>query len=111
MQREEACEVTLDAIAKIQRNVSLVLGAKAVEAEKVKNWMLHHIHEGTYTTHLERLTTSLQVHELQIEVIDGLTKMLNGLSRNIRAILNPETEDAGGMLPFGEGFGSGDQSG
>ena len=111
MQREEACEVTLDAIAKIQRNVSLMLGAKAVEADKVKNWMLHHITEGTYTTHMDRLATCLQVHELQIEVIDGLTKMMNGLSRNMRAILNPETDDAGGMMSFGGGFGPEEQNG
>lgn len=111
MQREDACLMTLDAIAKIQWNVSLIIGAKAVEAEKVKNWMVEHITEGTYTTHTDRLTTCLQIHEMQIEVIDGLTKMLNGLNRSMRAILNPESEESGGVMSFGGNFGAEDQDG
>lgn len=111
MQREDAYLLTLDAIAKIQRNVSLIVGAKAIEAEKVKNWMIEHITEGTYTTHADRLMTCLQIHEMQIEVIDGLTKMLNGLCRSMRAILNPETEESGGMMPFGANFSGEDQGG
>ena len=107
MEREATYEVTLDAFAKVQRNVSIILGAKALEAEKVRNWVLNHIVEGTYAIEMERLSHCLQIHEQQVEVIDGITKMFNGLGRNLRAILNPEPEeDGGGMLPFGSGFGS-----
>lgn len=106
-EREATYEVTLDAFSRVQRDVSMILGAKAIEAEKVKSWILNHIVEGTFSTDAERLTQCLQVHEQQIEVIDGITKMFNGLGRNLRAILNPEPEEEGeGLLPFGSGFGS-----
>jgi len=111
MEREEAFEIILDAIAKIQRDVSLMLGAKAVEAEKVKSWVMNHIHEGTYATHADRMAACLQAHELQVEVIDGLTKMWNGLSRNLRAVLNPEPEEDSGVMSFGGDFGAGEQDG
>lgn len=106
MEREATYEVTLDAFSRVQRDVSIILGAKAVEAEKVRSWILNHFVEGTYPTDLERLTQCLQIHEQQIEVIDGITKLFNGLGRNLRAILNPEPEeDAGGMMSFGNAFG------
>lgn len=112
MEREEAYDLTLDAIAKIQRDVSLIIGAKAIEAEKVRNWLLEHINEGAYRAHTDRLATGIQIHEMQIEVIDGMTKMLNGLSRSMRAIMNPEPEDnSAAMMPFAGSFGAEDQAG
>ena len=106
MEREVAYEVTLEAFSRVQRDVSMILGAKAIEAEKVRNWILNHFVEGTYPTDLDRLSQCLQIHEQQIEAIDGITKLFNGLGRNLRAILNPESEeDGGGMMPFGNAFG------
>jgi hypothetical protein len=107
MTREEAFEQTLEAIASIQSSIALMLGAKAMEAEKVRNWMLEHLKSGTLESHVERLGASLQIHEQHIEVIDGLAKLCNGLSRSMRVILHPdETDDSGGMS-----FGSQDQGG
>ncbi|MBW5447384.1 restriction endonuclease subunit S [Cohnella sp. CFH 77786] len=100
---EDALKTTLGAIAGIQRNVSLMLGAKAAEAEKVRNWLVQHLNEGVFQSHSERLGVCLQIHEQQIEVIDGLTKLCNALSRNMRIILHPEQDqdDGHGM---GAGF-------
>ncbi|WP_276354151.1 restriction endonuclease subunit S [Cohnella caldifontis] len=101
---EEAFETTLDAISKIQRDVSMMLGAKAVEAEKVRNWVLNHVKEGVFQTQLDRFSTSMQFHEQQIEVIDGLAKMCNGLSRSMRIILHPDQDENQGMPPFPGGY-------
>ncbi|WP_373229485.1 restriction endonuclease subunit S [Cohnella sp.] len=92
MRREEAYHLTLDAIAKLQWNVMMILEAKATEAEKIRNWICTHMTNDTYVTHHEQLSTCLQLHEQNIEVIDGLTKLCNGLSRNMKVILNPDND-------------------
>jgi hypothetical protein len=97
MEREEAFVATLNAIAKIQRNVALMLGAKATEAEKVRAWLLHHLKDGVIPSHEDRLAVCLQIHEQQIEVIDGLTKLCGGLSRNMKIILHPDAPEPQGM--------------
>ncbi|QMV40812.1 restriction endonuclease subunit S [Cohnella cholangitidis] len=94
MSREEAYHITLDAIAKMQWNVSLILEAKATEAEKVRNWLCTHITNGTYEAHNDQLSTSLQFNEQNVEIIDGLTKLCNGLSRNMKVIINPDSEES-----------------
>jgi hypothetical protein len=45
----------------------------------------------------------MQFNEQQVEIIDGLTKLCNGLTRNMKAILEPEgdSEDMGGMGGLG----------
>ena len=107
MTREEAYHNTLDAIAKIQWNVAMILEAKATEAEKVRNWILNHITHGVYDAHGEQLAACLLFHEQNVEVIEGLTKLCNGLSRNLKEIINPDTDDSGAMSSFMSGFGSG----
>jgi hypothetical protein len=94
MKREEAYQLTLDSIAKLQWNVVLILEAKATEAEKVRNWICTHITNDTYEAHNDQLTTCLQLHEQNIEVIEGLTKLCNGLSHNMKIILNPDRDDS-----------------
>jgi hypothetical protein len=94
MKREEAYHLTLDAIAKIQWNVAMILEAKATEAEKVRNWLCTHITNDTYVAHQDQLTTSLQLHEQNIEVIEGLTKLCNGLSHNLKIILHPDGDES-----------------
>jgi hypothetical protein len=108
MRREDAYHLTLDAIAKMQWNVAMILEAKATEAEKVRNWLITHITNDTYETHMDQLSTSLQIHEQNIEVIDGLTKLCNGLSRNLKVILNPYSDESGGLPSMMGGFDSGD---
>lgn len=54
MSREQAMIHMLDAASKMQRNVSMILEAKAVEAEKVRNWALNHL----APTHLTPMKSS-----------------------------------------------------
>ncbi|BBI35019.1 restriction endonuclease subunit S [Cohnella abietis] len=109
MKREEAYHLTLDALAKMQWNVAMILEAKATEAEKVRNWILTHITNDTFDAHNDQLTTSLQFHEQNIEIIDGLTKLCNGLSRNMKVILNPDGDSSDNMASMFGGLDSGDQ--
>jgi len=108
--REQAYQSMLDAAAKIQWNVSMILEAKAVEAEKVRNWALNHLSEQAFTSHTELLKESLGIHDSLVDVLDGLTKLENGLAHNLKVVLNREAE-GGGMGGFGGGddqFGNGD---
>ncbi|GIO11051.1 hypothetical protein J19TS2_06060 [Cohnella xylanilytica] len=107
MNREQAYHLTLDALAKLQWNTAMILEAKATEAEKVRNWLLTHITGDTYVAHSDQLSTSLKIHEQNVELIDGLTKLCHGLNRNMKAILEPEGDDAG-MGSLMEGLNTGD---
>ncbi|MFC4596962.1 restriction endonuclease subunit S [Cohnella hongkongensis] len=109
MNREEAYHLTLDAIAKMQWNVAMILEAKAAEAEKVRNWLCTHITKDTYEAHNDQLTTCMLWNEQNIEVVDGLTKLCNGLSRNMKVILNPDTEESDGIGSMLGGFDMGDR--
>ncbi|WEK53350.1 MAG: restriction endonuclease subunit S [Candidatus Cohnella colombiensis] len=110
MRREDAYHVTLDALAKLQWNIAMILEAKATESEKVRNWMLMHLTNDTYEGHQEQLLTCLQLNEQNVEVIDGLTKLCNGLSRNLKLILNPDTDSGDVMSSFMGGNSLGDSS-
>lgn len=98
MQREEAYHLTLDAISKLQWNVVMILEAKATEAEKVRNWICTHMTNDTYAAHQDKLSSCLQLHEQNIEVIDGLTKLCNGLSRNMKIILDPDEDESNNSM-------------
>lgn len=98
MDREQAYHLTLDALAKLHWNTAMILEAKATEAEKVRNWLLTHVTGDTWVVHSEQLAASLQFHEQNVELIDGLTKLCHGLNRNMKAILQPEDSDAGGGM-------------
>ncbi|WP_123039499.1 restriction endonuclease subunit S [Cohnella candidum] len=96
---ERAFATTLQSLADIQRNISLVLGAKAAESEKVRGWLQYHLKEPIFETNTDRLSVCMLIHEQQIEVIEGLAKLCNGLSRNMKLILHPDQvdgQDAGG---------------
>jgi len=94
MTREEAGRVALDALAKIQWNVSMILEAKAVETEKVRNWLVNHLTHHTFTSHQDQMTASLQFGNLNVQVIDGLAKVLGGLTRNFKAALQTGSDGA-----------------
>lgn len=110
MNREEAFLTILDATAKMQFHVAGMLESKAVEAEKVRNWLILHIRDEAFARYDEQLKQTLDVHELLVEVIDGITKMESGLARNIEVVLNRTEADSGGG-GFGEFFSSGDGGG
>lgn len=109
MKREDAYHLTLDAIAKMQWNVALILEAKATEAEKVRNWLCTHITNDTYVAHNDQLSTCLKINKQNVDIIDGLTKLCNGLSRNMKVILNPETDESDNMASMFDGMESGDR--
>jgi hypothetical protein len=108
MDRERAYHLTLDALAKLQWNTAMILEAKATGAEEVRNWLLTHVTGDSYDAHSEQLSTSLQFHEQNVELIDGLTKLCHGLNRNMKAILQPEGDENGGMSSFVGGLEAGD---
>ncbi|WP_166240440.1 restriction endonuclease subunit S [Paenibacillus turpanensis] len=102
MEREQSYMTILDAMAKIQFNVSLILEAKAAEAEKSRNWVCGQIHSASFEAHEDGVKHSLDFHEQLIEVIDGITKMENSLARNMKLVLGHENEDSSS----GGGFGN-----
>jgi hypothetical protein len=109
MRREDAYHLTLDAIAKMQWNVAMILEAKATEAEKVRNWLCTHITNDTFVSHQDQLSTSLQLHEQNIEVIDGLTKLCNGLGRNLKVILSPDGDESERIASMFGGMDTGEK--
>lgn len=102
MSRESAYARMLDASAKLQANVALILEAKAVEAEKVRAWLCNHVSPDAYAEQQDHLKDTLGVHEQLIEVIDGLTKLNQGMTNVLKAALQQDERGGGGY--FG-GFG------
>ncbi|MEK4977021.1 hypothetical protein MHI43_07165 [Paenibacillus sp. FSL H8-0457] len=95
--KEESFMRILDASVTIQYNTYLILQGKAVEAEKVCQWVLTQ-----YPRSKGELKDSLSIHEQIVEQIEGLTKIGSGLCRNLRIILGTDAEqdDAMGFDAF-----------
>jgi hypothetical protein len=110
MSREQSFLKMLEATANIQWNISMILEAKAVEAEKLRNWILNHVVEESFADHEKQLAHPLDVHDQLIEVIEGLTKLQSGFSNNLKTIL-PEEEDGDDGGGFGDMFGGMDYEG
>ncbi|CQR57979.1 hypothetical protein [Paenibacillus riograndensis] len=111
MSREKAYLQMLESSATIQWNIAMILEAKAVEAEKVKQWTQHHIHAKAFDSHEEQLKGPISIHEVIVEMVEGLTKLENGLYSNLKAVLGSGEEGGegfGGMS--GEGFDFGEDS-
>ncbi|WP_025692260.1 hypothetical protein [Paenibacillus zanthoxyli] len=96
MSREEAYLKMLESTATIQWNIAMILEAKAVEAEKVKEWTHHHIHPRAFDTHEDQLKESLSIHDAIVELVEGLTKLENGLCSNLKAMLDTGEDEGGG---------------
>ncbi|GAB6991511.1 hypothetical protein [Paenibacillus pini] len=111
MSREQAFLHMLDAASKIQWNIAMILEAKAVEAEKVRNWTLHHLNADAFTSHEDQLNEPLQVHSQIVELLEGLTKLEIGLCSNLKVVLAQDegySGDSGGSNGFGGDFDLGD---
>jgi hypothetical protein len=111
LNREQAYIAMLGVAAKMQFEVSLILEAKAMEAEKAKNWLCNHLSSAGFDDYEVQLTQALDIHQQMIDVIDGLTKLENGLGKNLMIVLghNESGEDGG----YGGGhhiFGMGGKS-
>ncbi len=109
MEREQAYEVILGAMANIQFNISLILEAKAYEAEKSRNWVCGRIDSGCFSNHEDPVKYSMEYHEQLVEVIEGITKMEEGLARNLKVVLGQDQADSssggygdlGGLMGLG----------
>lgn len=97
MSREQAYLKMLESSATLQWNIAMILEAKAVEAEKVKQWTHHHIHARAFSSHEEQLKETLGIHEMIVELVEGLTKLENGLCNNLKAVLDTGEEEGGGF--------------
>ncbi|MHA6534636.1 restriction endonuclease subunit S [Paenibacillus sp. BAC0078] len=111
MSREKAYLQMLESTATIQWNIAMILEAKAVEAEKVKQWTQHHIHPRAFDSHEDQLKQSISIHEVVVELVEGLTKLENGLYSNLKAVLGSGEEESGGLGALtSEGFDFGEDS-
>ncbi|MFD2612385.1 restriction endonuclease subunit S [Paenibacillus gansuensis] len=102
MDRNQSFLQMLEAVSSIQYNISLILEAKAREAEKTKKWICNHLLSTSYTEHTEQLSAPLKFHAKMTESIDGLAKLENSLARNLKVVLNKNQ----GSSDFGD-FGGG----
>jgi hypothetical protein len=57
----------LDAAAKIQYNVTLILEVKALHAEKSRNWICNHLSVGAYSSNLDQVKQTVNIHEQLIQ--------------------------------------------
>ncbi|MEW9700269.1 restriction endonuclease subunit S [Paenibacillus sp. SI8] len=110
MNRSDLYLHMLDATAKLQYEIALILEARAVEAEKSRNWICLHINSTNLEGHENQMKQTGEIHEHVIELIDGLTKMENSLNRHLQALLNQNdsgsgSDNSGGLenlFSFGE---------
>lgn len=91
MSKEESLMRMLDAAVAIQRETSLILEGKAVEAEKVREWVV-----SQEPSAMNGLKDTLTIHEQIVEQIEGLTRIGSGLCRNLRIAIGTEERSAGG---------------
>jgi hypothetical protein len=111
LNREEAYLSMLNATAKMQYNISLILEAKALEAEKTKHWLCSHLEGSSFNGHEEQLIQAVAIHLQIVDVIDGLTKLENELGKNLKIILDQDEDSESGGFGGGNGlFGLGGQS-
>jgi hypothetical protein len=110
--RTESYLSILDAMVKIQYNVALILEAKAVHAEKSRNWICNHLSTAAYEDNAAHIKESQNIHEQLLSVIEGITKMEVAFSKHMGVLLAKGEEDssrsAGGL---GDLFGLGSDVG
>lgn len=97
MSREQSLILMLDAAAKMQWNIALILEAKAIEAEKVRNWALNHLNGEAFLTHGDQVAEPLKMHDQLVEMLEGLTRMETGLCNNLKAVMVDNSAEEGGM--------------
>ena len=98
MSREQAYLRMLNAAAKMEWNVAMILEAKAVEAEKMRNWLINHVTSDAFADHESQVKQPIGVHEHVLETLDGLTKLHRGLTGVMKAVLGGHEEAGGGMF-------------
>ena len=96
MSREKSLQRILAAGAQIQLHLSYILAAKALEIAKSRNWTCSHLMPHTYENHKKQTVESLKFHEQLVELLDGITKVENGLAKNLGIVLGEDGTDAMG---------------
>ncbi|MNP58511.1 hypothetical protein D3C76_1534340 [compost metagenome] len=71
--------------------------AKAIEAEKVRNWALNHLNGEAFLTHGDQVAEPLKMHDQLVEMLEGLTRMETGLCNNLKAVMVDNSAEEGGM--------------
>lgn len=98
MSREQAYLRMLNAAANMEWNVAMILEAKAVEAEKMKNWLINHVTSDAFTDHESQVKQPLGVHEHVLETLEGLTKLNRGLTGVFKALVGGDEDGDDGNL-------------
>jgi len=98
MNREGSMIKILTANSRLQKHMSIILEAKTKEIEKARNWLYNHVHENGYPDEIHQLRDPLKLHQYIVGVIDGITKVENGLAKNMGILLNSGAEAVGEEL-------------
>lgn len=83
----------LNASASMQWNMAIMLEAKALEAEKARNWICGHCTSEAFDADQQQFRQSIQVHDQIVEVIEGITKYNQGMVAMLRAVLQSDEDD------------------
>ncbi|WP_169085341.1 restriction endonuclease subunit S [Paenibacillus sp. PL91] len=114
MNREHAYLRMLSSTASIQKNIAIMLEAKALEAEKTRSWICNHLHSDNFNSQQAQLDQSLQMHDQVIEAIDGIAKVNHGIVSIMKAVLQQEEEESEGygesMPSLGNGISFGNKN-
>jgi hypothetical protein len=94
--KEQSLTRILAAGAQIQMHLSYILAAKALEIGKTRNWACGHLLTETYENHKKQTQEPLKFHEQLVELLDGITKVENGLAKNLGIVLGETDADAMG---------------
>lgn len=97
MNRDDAFIKILEASGGIQRQVALILEAKADEAVKSRNWICAHVTSGGFQDHDHQLRSSLEAHEHIVALISSLAKLEGGLARNMQVVLGQDANSVGDL--------------
>lgn len=106
MNREQAYLRMLSSTVNMQRSIAIMLEAKASEAEKLRSWICNHLHNNSFSSQKSQLGQSMQMHDQVIEVIDGITKLNQGMVSILKAVLEPDKEEDEGIGSFGSSLGN-----
>jgi hypothetical protein len=107
MSREQSYMRMLSSAANMQWNIAVMLEAKAAEAEKMRSWFVNHVTGHSLGAEQAQLGQSLQIHDQVIEMIDGMTKLNQGMVSIIKAVVPQDDDDDGGFGDQVGGFGKG----
>jgi hypothetical protein len=108
MSRESSYLLILEAAAKHQASIASILEAKAREAEKACHWICKHMHPSFFPSGEELHKQSMEVHGQIVELIEGITRMEQGLGRNLRVFLSREEPEPFPMQGMGGAGGVGE---